>query len=156
MPNNLFDLFFMDKLAKAIWEKFEKKYGADDAGNKKYVTGKWLQFQMVDDKPVTERVHEYENLVADVLKEGMKMCEILQANVLIEKFPPSWSDFRNHLKHKRKDLTFQELISHMRTEEANRLKDKYFFAPQNFSNANLVESGGGSVRNRLNQAKFSL
>jgi len=52
-----------------------------------------------------EQVHVYENLCAEVLNEGMKMCEILQANVLIEKFPPSWSDYRNHLKHKKKDLT---------------------------------------------------
>ncbi|TYK05191.1 ty1-copia retrotransposon protein [Cucumis melo var. makuwa] len=54
----------------------------------------------------------------------MKMCKILQVNVLLEKFPPSWNDYRNHLKHKKKDLKLQELISHMRTEEANRLKDK--------------------------------
>ena len=66
-----------------------------------------------------EQVHTYENMCAEVLTEGMKMCEILQANVLIEKFPPSWSDYRNHLKHKKKDLTVQELISHMQTEETN-------------------------------------
>ncbi|KAA0058501.1 ty1-copia retrotransposon protein [Cucumis melo var. makuwa] len=102
----------------------ESRYGGDDAGRKKYVVGKWLQFQMTDGKPVVEQIHEYENLVANVLSEGMKMCEILQANVLLEKFPPSWNDYRNHLKHKKKDLKLQELISHMRTEEANRLKDK--------------------------------
>jgi len=43
--------------------------------------------------------------VVEVLAEGMQMCEILQAKVLIENFPPSWSDYRNHLKHKKKDLT---------------------------------------------------
>ncbi|KAJ1389134.1 gag-polypeptide of LTR copia-type [Sesbania bispinosa] len=127
----------------------EKKYGADDAGNRKYVTEKWLQFQMVDDKPIMEQVHEYENLVADVLNEGMKMCEILQANVLLEKFPPSWNEFRNHLKHKKKDFTLQELISYMRTEEANRLKDKYHSIPSNLSNVNLVESVGNSVREKF-------
>lgn len=77
MPNNLFDLYISNKSAKSIWESLEKKYGVDDAGNRKYVTGKWLQFQMVDDKPILDQVHEYENLVADVLNEGMKMCEIL-------------------------------------------------------------------------------
>ncbi|KAA0056672.1 ty1-copia retrotransposon protein [Cucumis melo var. makuwa] len=34
---------------------------------------------------VVEQIHEYENLVANVQSEGMKMCEILQANVLLEK-----------------------------------------------------------------------
>ena len=60
---------------------------------------------MVDDKPIMEQVHCYENLTVNVLNEGMKMCEILQANVLLEKFPPSWSDYKNLLKHKKKDVT---------------------------------------------------
>ncbi|KAL0371762.1 UNVERIFIED_CONTAM: hypothetical protein Scaly_0857800 [Sesamum calycinum] len=71
-----------------------------------------------------DQVHEYENLVADVLTKDMKMCEILQANVLLEKFPITWNDYRNHLKYKKRHLTLQELISHMRTEEANRIKEK--------------------------------
>ncbi|TYK15379.1 ty1-copia retrotransposon protein [Cucumis melo var. makuwa] len=79
---------------------------------------------MTDDKPIVEQIHEYENLVTSVLSEGMKMCEILQANVLLKKFPRSWNDYHNHLKRKKKDLKLQELIGHMCTEEANRLKDK--------------------------------
>ena len=67
------------------------------------------------------------------------MCELLQANVLIEKFSPSWSDHRNQLKHKKKDLTLQKLISHMRTKEANRLKDKMESLSLNSYKANLVK-----------------
>ncbi|KAL0295039.1 UNVERIFIED_CONTAM: hypothetical protein Sangu_2514600 [Sesamum angustifolium] len=87
-----------------------------------------------------DQVHEYENLVADVLSEGMKMCDVLQANVLLEKFPPSWSEYLNHLKHKKNDMNLQELISHMRTEEANRLKDKEISNSSISFKANLVES----------------
>jgi len=124
MSNPLFDLFMIFKSAKIIWTKLEAKYGSDDAEKRKYAIGKWLQFQIENDKPIMEQVHVYENLCAEVLNEGMKMCEILQANILIEKFLPFWSDYRNHHRHKKKDLTLQELISHMRTEEANQLKDK--------------------------------
>ncbi|XP_075076332.1 uncharacterized protein LOC142162988 [Nicotiana tabacum] len=114
---------------------------------KKYVVGKWIKFQMVDDKPIMEQVHKYENLTAHSLNEGMEMCGILQANVLLEKFPPSWSDYRNQLKHKKKNLNLQELISHVRTEEANhlkgeeseRLKDKMKFLSLNSCKTNLVE-----------------
>ncbi|XP_070007571.1 uncharacterized protein LOC142165387 [Nicotiana tabacum] len=119
MSNPLFYLFINYKSAKVIWDSLEKKYGVDNAGKKKYVVRKWIKFQMVDDKPIMEQFHEYENLTADVLNEGTKMCDILQANVLFEKFPPSWSDYRNQLKHKKKNITLQELIRHMRTEEAN-------------------------------------
>lgn len=153
MNNALFDLLVNYKSAKEIWDLLEKKYGGDDAGKKKYVVGKWLHFRMVDDKPIMEQVHEYENLTADVLNEGMKMCEILQANVLLEKFPPSWSDYRNHLKHKKKDLSLQELVSHMRTEEANRLKDKLDVVSSTISKANLVETGDFSVKDRSNKGQ---
>lgn len=97
---------------------------------------------MTDEKLIVDQIHEYKNLVANVLSEGMKMCEILQANVLLEKFPPSWSDYRNHLKHKKKDLTLQELISHMCTKEGNQQKDKLISKILNSVNANLVESYG--------------
>ena len=60
--------------------------------------------------------------------------------MLTKKFPPFWSDYKNHLKQKKKDLTLQELSSHMRTEETNRLKDKMSSLSLNFVNFNLVES----------------
>ncbi|XP_075096240.1 uncharacterized protein LOC142174358 [Nicotiana tabacum] len=130
MTNPLFDLFINYKSAKIIWDNLDKKYGADDA------------------------VHEYENLIVDVLNEGMEICEVLQANVLLEKFPPSWSDYRNQLKHKKKNLTLQELISHMRTEEVNslkdeeseRLKDKMKSLSFTSSTANIVESSTTFVK----------
>ncbi|XP_074293549.1 uncharacterized protein LOC141620626 [Silene latifolia] len=82
-------------------------------------------------------------------KYGMKLDDIFVANVLLEKFPPSWSDYRNQLKHKKKDMSLKELIRHMRTKEANRLKD--LPASQSVTvpavaavKANLFESGGPS------------
>ncbi|KAL0453365.1 UNVERIFIED_CONTAM: hypothetical protein Slati_1314600 [Sesamum latifolium] len=67
--NTLFDLFVNQKSSKEIWNTLETRYGGDDACMKKYVVGKWLQFHMADDKPIMDQVHEYENLVADVLSE---------------------------------------------------------------------------------------
>lgn len=86
--NLIFDLFVVVKYTKSIWETLGKKYKVDDARKKKYVTENWLKFQLVDSKPIMEQEHEYGNLVA----EGMKMCLILQANVLIKKLSESWSD----------------------------------------------------------------
>ncbi|XP_074266195.1 uncharacterized protein LOC141588662 [Silene latifolia] len=124
MSNPIFDLFTNNKYAKSIWETLEKKYGADDAGKKKYVVGKWINFQMVEVRPIMDQVHEYENLVADILSEGMKMCEVLQANVLIQRLLKSWDGYRNHLKHKKKDLTLEDLIGYLKIEKANKLQEK--------------------------------
>ncbi|KAK9667654.1 hypothetical protein RND81_13G002700, partial [Saponaria officinalis] len=109
MTNTLFDLFMIHKSAKTIWELLDKKYGADDAGKKKYVVSQWLGFQMVDERLIMEQ-----------------------------------SDYRNHLKHKKKNLSLQELIGHMRTKEANRLKDKSVQLSLTSTKANLVETGGSS------------
>ncbi|KAL0348975.1 UNVERIFIED_CONTAM: hypothetical protein Sangu_1125300 [Sesamum angustifolium] len=51
MTNTLFDLFVNHKSARTIWNTLESRYGGDDAGRKKYVVGKWLQFQIVDVEP---------------------------------------------------------------------------------------------------------
>ncbi|TYH94917.1 hypothetical protein ES332_A12G071400v1 [Gossypium tomentosum] len=77
--------------SKAKFEKDNKmkKYGVDDAGVKKYVVGEWLKFQIINDKPIMDQVHIHEKLVFDILAEGIQMCEIFQANVLIEKLPKS-------------------------------------------------------------------
>ena len=149
MSNPLFHPFVIFKSAKAIWTKLEVKYGLDDTEKKKYVIRKCLHFQIVDDKLIMEQVHTYENLCAEILAEGMKMCEINQANMLIEKFPPSWSDYRNHLRHKKKDLMLQELISHMWTEEANMLKDKISSLSLNSINSNLIESAVPTNKDRF-------
>ncbi|KAD3067068.1 hypothetical protein E3N88_34948 [Mikania micrantha] len=65
------------------------------------------------------------------------------------KFPPSWKYYRNHLKHRKRDMSLQELISHMRNEEANRLKDKLSTLPLNASKANLIESVSADKKNRF-------
>ncbi|KAK4392790.1 hypothetical protein Sango_2056800 [Sesamum angolense] len=70
MTNSLFHLFVNQKIAKSIWDTLESRYEGDDAGKKKYVVGKWLQFQIADGKLIMNQIQEYENLVADVLNEG--------------------------------------------------------------------------------------
>ena len=138
MTNPLFYLFVTFRSTKITWEKLEVMYEADGARKKKYVVGKRLRFHFTDDKPIMEQVHVFKNLCAEMVSENMKMCEIIHANVLIEKFSPSWSNYRCQLRHKKKDLTLQELISHMTTEEANPLKDIMDSLPLNYSKANLV------------------
>ncbi|KAA0048397.1 ty1-copia retrotransposon protein [Cucumis melo var. makuwa] len=44
MSDLMFDLFVAQKSVKDIWSTLESRYGEDDAGRKKYVVGKWLQF----------------------------------------------------------------------------------------------------------------
>ncbi|XP_057249331.1 uncharacterized protein LOC130590790 [Beta vulgaris subsp. vulgaris] len=75
---------------------------------------------MNDEKPVLDQVHEYEHLCADIVAEGMAIPDLFQANCLLEKLPASWENFVHSLKHRQKDFTLQELVSHIKIEEQNR------------------------------------
>ncbi|XP_074299326.1 uncharacterized protein LOC141630397 [Silene latifolia] len=140
MVDNLFDIYCKAKTAKSIWDALETKYGTDDFGTKKYAVARWLKFQITDGKPITDQIHEYENMVSESIGEGMVLCEYMQANVLIEKLPsPSWDEYKKHLRHKKKDMKLQELIGHIKIEDATRNQDRARTNATNIVKANVDE-----------------
>ncbi|KAK3026471.1 hypothetical protein RJ639_041768, partial [Escallonia herrerae] len=110
--------------AKALWESLERKYKTEDAGSKKFVVGKFLDFKMVDSKTVISQVQEFQLILHDIHAEGMVLGESFQVAALIEKLPPTWKDFKNYLKHKRKEMKLEDLIVRLRIEEDNRQSEK--------------------------------
>ncbi|XP_021730534.1 uncharacterized protein LOC110697470 [Chenopodium quinoa] len=89
MSNTLLDIYMGFFHAKDIWDALEKKYGTDDAGSKRYCVGRWLSFQIVDNKPIIDQIHAYENVCISMAAEGLSICDNTLAIVLIEKLPPS-------------------------------------------------------------------
>ncbi|KAK3022463.1 hypothetical protein RJ639_046338 [Escallonia herrerae] len=110
--------------AKALWESLERKYKTEDAGSNKFVVGKFLDFKMVDSKTVISQVQEFQLILHDIHAEGMVLGESFQVAALIEKLPPTWKDFKNYLKHKRKEMKLEDLIVRLRIEEDNRHSEK--------------------------------
>ncbi|GKA87334.1 zinc finger, CCHC-type containing protein [Tanacetum coccineum] len=47
----------------------------------------------------------------------------MDGNTLIDKLPPSWTDFKHTLKHGKDDLSLIQLGSHLRIEESLRTQD---------------------------------
>lgn len=90
MVDALFDIFSVHKSAKTIWDLLHKKYGADDVGRRKYAVSRWLNFKMTDTKPILEQVHEYKNLIVDMVAEGTQVNDVFLSDALIEKLPESW------------------------------------------------------------------
>ncbi|PKI75353.1 hypothetical protein CRG98_004237 [Punica granatum] len=50
----------------------------------------------------------------------MALSESFQVAVVIEKLPLGWKDFKNYLKHKRKEMTMEDLVVKLRIEEDNK------------------------------------
>ncbi|CAM8907860.1 unnamed protein product [Rhodiola kirilowii] len=97
---------------------------------------------MVDSKTVTSQVQDLQLIIQEMNTEGMKTNESFQVAVVIEKLPPGWKDIKNYLKHKRKEMSMEDLVICHKNEEDNRLSDKRIRLPS--ERANIVEHGGSS------------
>ena len=58
-------------------------------------------------------------ILHEIHVEGMTLSESFQVATIIEKLPPGWSNFKNYLKHKRKEMNVEELVVRLRIEEDN-------------------------------------
>ena len=135
LENNLYDIYSSYKTAKEVWEMLEKKYKTEDAGAKKFVIGKFLKYNMADTKTVIKQVEEIQVLIHELHAEGCAISEQFQVGSIIEKLPPSRRDFKVYLKHKRREMTMEDLILRLRVEEDHRKGDSVDGA-----RANVIES----------------
>ncbi|GKE67145.1 hypothetical protein Tco_1521306 [Tanacetum coccineum] len=125
-------------------ESLERKYKTEDADTKKFVVARFLDYKMVDSKNVITHVQDLHVLIHEIHVEGMTVSETFQVAAIIEKLPPSWVDFKNYLKHKRKE-SVKDLIIRFRIEEDNKLAQKNTYTPDS-AKANMVEHVGSSSK----------
>ncbi|KAK2999045.1 hypothetical protein RJ639_024464 [Escallonia herrerae] len=154
LDNALYNVYSPMVNAKALWESLERKYKTEDAGSKKFVVGKFLDFKMVDSKTVISQVQEFQLILHDIHEEGMVLGESFQVAALIEKLPPTWKDFKNYLKHKRKEIKLEDLIVRLRIEEDNRQSKKKAGNYHQEAKANVVEQYPVSLR--IVSSQFSI
>ena len=67
---------------------------------------------------------------------------------IIKKLPPLWKEFKNYLKHKRKEMRLEDLIVRLRIEEDNRASEKKEGKAIMESKAIVVEQGQTSHNNK--------
>ena len=85
----------------------------------------------------------------------MILLETFQVATIMEKLSPTWRDFNNYIKHKRKELTLEDLIVRLRIEEDNQKSEKRSNTNSYESKANVIEDSKGkaSTSRGLNQKK---
>ena len=103
---------------------------------------------MLDSKTVISQVQDLQVILHDIHAEGMSLSESFQVAAIIEKFPPLWKEFKNYLKHKRKEMRLEDLIVRLRIEEDNRASEKKAGKAIMESKANVVEQGQTSHNNK--------
>ncbi|KAK3024079.1 hypothetical protein RJ639_044181 [Escallonia herrerae] len=139
LDNALYNVYSPMVNAKALWESLERKYKTEDAGSKKFVVGKFLDFKMVDSKTVISQVQEFQLILHDIHADGRVLGESFQVAALIEKLAPTWKDFKNYLKNKRKEMKLEDLIVRLMIEEDNRQSEKKAGNYHQEAKANVVQ-----------------
>jgi hypothetical protein len=100
----LYDYYGTYNPAKDVWEALKKKYDTEEDDVKKYAVSRYLKYQMVDERSVEAQSHELQKTSHEIITEGMPLDEQFQIAVMIDKLPPDWKDFKNQLRHKRKEF----------------------------------------------------
>ncbi|KAK2997500.1 hypothetical protein RJ639_024791 [Escallonia herrerae] len=149
LDNALYNVYSPMVNAKALWESLEKKYKTEDAGSKKFVVSKFVDFKMVDSKTVISQVQEFQLILHDIHAEGMVLGESFQEAALFEKLPPTWKEFKNYLKHKHKEMKLEDLIVRLRIKEDNRQSEKKAGNYHQEAKANVVEQDRNPNRQAL-------
>ncbi|GKA23909.1 hypothetical protein Tco_0709942, partial [Tanacetum coccineum] len=145
LVDDLYNAYCKTTTAKELWESLECKYKTKDVGTKRLMVACFLDYKMVDSKNVITQVQDLQVLLHDIHAEVMTVSEAFQVAAIIEKLPPSWVDFKNYLKHKRKEMSVEDLIVHLRIEKDNKMAQKNTYAPDS-AKANMVEYAGSSSK----------
>lgn len=109
--------------AKELWEELKLVYLYEEFGTKRSQVRKYVEFQMVDEKPIVDQVQELNSIADSIVDTGIFIDENFHVSVIISKFPPSWKDFCIKMMHE-EYLPFWILMNHVRVEEESRNRDK--------------------------------
>ena len=94
---------------------------------------------MVDSKIVRSQVPEHEFILHDLIVEDIVVNKTFQVAAMIEKLPPSWNDFKNYLRYKRKEMKLEDLVIWLKIEEDNRNAEKNSRKSSTIIGVNIVE-----------------
>ncbi|KAF3627462.1 putative phosphoserine aminotransferase, chloroplastic-like [Capsicum annuum] len=79
---------------------------------------------------------------------GLIVNDAFQVAGIVEKLPPLWKDFKNYLKHKRKEMTVEDLIIRLHIEENNKAAERRSKGNSTMNQAHIVEDGQNNSNKR--------
>ena len=119
LAENLIDTYLSLPTGKEMWKTLEAQFGVSDVGSELYLMEQFLDYKMVEDRPIVEQAYEIQTLSKD-LKDCSKeipcvLPDKFVVGAIISKLPPSWKDW--------KEFSISDLIGTLDVEEKARAKD---------------------------------
>ena len=141
MFDTLFDAYQNKATTNDLWDALEAKYLLEDATSKKFLATKFFSYKMVDSRPIVEQFNEIMHILDQFTQHNMKMDDSISVSSIIDKLPPSWKDYKRSLKHRKEEMSLEDLSQHLRIEEEIRLRDGKEERDSLTSNMHMVEEG---------------
>lgn len=85
----------------------------------KYSASNFLKFEMADEKSVSAQIIESKKLLSETSSEGLEMNDAFPPASLIRRLTPPWQELKNSRRNKHSDMSFTDLIVHVRVKEQN-------------------------------------
>ena len=96
---------------------------------------------MVDSKTVVSQVQELQVVLHEIHAKGMMLIETFQVATIIKKSHLALKEFKNYLKHKRKEMKIEDLIIRLCIKEDNSGYEKKGAHNLVEAKANFVDRG---------------
>ena len=101
----------------------------------------FLNYKMVDSKTVVSQVQELQVVLHEIHAKGMMLSETFQVATIIKKPHLALKDFKNYLKHKRKEMNIEDLIIRLCIKGDDSGSEKKEAHNMGEAKANFVEHG---------------
>ncbi|KAG5631850.1 hypothetical protein H5410_003567 [Solanum commersonii] len=122
MSNKYYDQYYIKfKFAKDIWDTLKAINLAKEASSKKFLVSNYMEFEMVDDKSITEQ--EFQLRGNKISTSRIDLDENFHVGAIVSKLPPSWKEYKSKLLHKKEDLTLEQLLHHLQIEQEPLYRD---------------------------------
>ncbi|XP_042401175.1 uncharacterized protein LOC121991231 [Zingiber officinale] len=117
LTDRLYDLFCLIKSPQEIWNALENKYTYEKQGIDRFLSMKFFEFRMIDNKSVMDQVDELLVLVSRLKDLKIEVFDPLQVAAVIAKLPTTWNGYIKKLLHTSEDFTINQLIKHIQIKE---------------------------------------
>ena len=83
LTGSLYNVYTDKETTKELWESLDQKYKTKDAGAKKIVVGRFLDYKMVDSKTAVYQVQELQVILHEIHAKEIMLSETFQVAAII-------------------------------------------------------------------------
>jgi hypothetical protein len=104
-----------------------------------YIIESFHDYKMTDNCSIVVQAHEIQCIAKELDHLKIVLRDRFVDGYIIAKLPSTWRNFATSLKHKRHEISVENLIVSLDVEEKSRAKDTGSKGGEGHSNANMVQ-----------------